>query len=204
MPQKRGSFVKDNAFMVAAIALPVAVAGLFILASGVPRWTVPPPAYDLIFKAQRPYTHPPPAVLADFNARNGRVEVTVRPSPPNSYMQSWALLRYRHDTMTVEEIALDLPGTMAADAEPETMPVEPLAMTRVSAQSTAPDGYQLRTRTSGSPGLVGDLFGMGRYRQTAALENNGRIVAVDMPASFGDPYQSPAFAVGWVLDEGAP
>lgn len=202
MPADRGSFLKDNAFMVAAIALPVVVSGLFILASAIPRWTVAPPTYDLIFKAQRPYTQPPAAVIADFNVRDGRVEVTIRPSPPNSYMQPWALLRYDHDTMTVEEIPFDVPPAMAEGAAPETRAVEPLAMTRVSSQSIAPDGYELRTRTSGSPGLVGDLFGMGRYRQTASLENNGRIIAVDLPAPFGDPYQSPVFAVGWVLEEG--
>ena len=38
MPEEsRGGFLRDNAFMVAAIALPVLVAGLFILASAVPR-----------------------------------------------------------------------------------------------------------------------------------------------------------------------
>ena len=47
MARSGGRFIRDNAFMVAAIALPVLVAGLFILASAVPRWTVPPPSYDL-------------------------------------------------------------------------------------------------------------------------------------------------------------
>ena len=202
MPYDRGKFLKDNAFMVAAIALPVVVSGLFILASAVPRWTVAPPTFDLIFKAQRPYTQPPAAVIADFNVREGRVEVTVRPSPPNSYMQPWALLRYDHQTMSVEEVPLDLPPAMAEGAAPETKIVESLAMLRLSAQSIAPDGYELRTRTSGSPGIVGDLFGMGRYRQTASLENNGRIIALNLPAPFADPYQSPVLAVGWVLSEG--
>ncbi|NOT26754.1 MAG: hypothetical protein HOP16_11695 [Acidobacteria bacterium] len=202
MPHDGGRFLKDNAFMVAAIALPVVVSGLFILASAIPRWTVAPPTHDLIFKAQRPYTQPPAAVIADFNVRDGRVEVTVRPSPPNSYMQPWSLLRYDHDTMTVEEIPLDLPPAMAEGATSETRVIESLATTRLSAQSVAPDGYELRTRTNGSPGIVGGLFGMGGYRQTASLENNGRIIALNLPAPFGDPYQSPVLAVGWVLDEG--
>jgi hypothetical protein len=204
MPYDRGRFLKDNAFMVAAIALPVVVSGLFILASAVPRWTVAPPTFDLIFKAQRPYTQPPAAVIADFNVRDGRVEVTVRPSPPNSYMQPWALLRYDHQTMGVEEVPLDLPPAMTEGAAPETKVVESLAMVELSPQSVAPDGYELRTRTSGSPGIVGDLFGMGRYRQAASLEKNGRIIPLNLPSPFGDPYQSPVLAVGWVLNEGAP
>jgi hypothetical protein len=202
MPHGGGRFLKDNAFMVAAIALPVVVSGLFILASAIPRWTVAPPTFDLIFKAQRPYTQPPAAVVADFSVREGRVEVTVRPSPPNSYMQPWALLRYDHQTMSVEEIPLDLPPAMAEGAAPETKAVESLAALRLSPQSVAPDGYELRTRTGGSPGIVGGLFGMGRYRQTVSLEKNGRIIPLNLPSSFGDPYQSPVLAVGWVLNEG--
>lgn len=199
----RGTFLRDNAFLVAAVALPAMVAGLFILASAIPRWTVPSPGYDLILKAQRPYNQSPPAVLVDFNVRDGRVEATLHPpAPPAAYGQSWALLRYDHETMRVEEIALDLPATMRQDEPPRTMAVESLAAIRVTPQSSAPDGYELQTRTNGSAGLVGSIFGMGRYRQSAALVNQGRIVQVNLPSPFGDPYQSAVYAVGWVIDEG--
>ena len=93
--------------MVAAIALPVLVAGLFILASAVPRWTVPPPSYDLLLKTTRPYNQPPATVLVDFNVRDGRVEATLSPPVPNGYAQQWALLLYDHETGNVEEIAID-------------------------------------------------------------------------------------------------
>ena len=88
MPEEsRGGFIRNNAFMVAAIALPVVVAGLFILASAVPRWTVPPPSYDLLLKTTRPYNQPPATVLVDFNVRDGRVEATLSTVVPNAYAQ---------------------------------------------------------------------------------------------------------------------
>ena len=189
--------------MVAAIALPVVVAGLFVLASAIPRWTVPPPAYDLLLKTTRPYNQSPATVLVDFNVLDGRVEATLRPPAPNVYAQPWALLRYDHETMSVEEIAIDLPATMAQGEPPRTIVVDRLAAIRVSPQTNAPDGYELQTRTNGSPGIVGDLFGMGRYRQTAALVNRGRVVEVNLPSPYGDPYQSPVYSVGWILDDGA-
>ena len=203
MAPNRGTFLRDNAFLVAAVALPTLVASLFILASAIPRWTVPPPGYDLILKAQRPYNQPPPTVLVDFNVRDRRVEATLRPPvPPDAYGQSWALLRYDHETMRVEEITLDLPAAMSVAEPPRTMLVASLAAGRVSPQTSAPDGYELQTRTNGSTGLVGDIFGMGRYRQTVALVNRGRIVQVSLPSPYGDPYQSAVYAVGWLLDEG--
>jgi len=202
MPEEsRGGFLRNNAFMVAAVSLPVVVAGLFILASAVPRWTVPPPSYDLLLKTTRPYTQPPATVLVDFNVRNGRVEATLSPPVPNGYAQQWALLLFNHETGNVEEIAIDLPAAMAQSEPPRTMAVDSLAARRVSAQTMAPDGYELRTRSSGSPGIVGDLFGMGRYRQTAALVNEGRVVGLNLPSPYGDPYQSPVSLVGWILEE---
>ena len=198
----RGGFLRDNAFMVAAVLLPVVVAGLFILASAVPRWTVPPPSYDLLLKTTRPYTHPPATVLVDFNVRNGRVEATLSAPTPNGYSQQWVLLLFDHETMNVEEIAIDVPAAMAQGEPPRTIVVDSLAARRVSAQTAAPDGYELRTRSSGSPGIVGGLFGMGRYRQTAALVNQGRVVEINLPSPYGDPYQSSVYSVGWVLDQG--
>ncbi len=42
-------FVRDNAFLIAAVALPLVVVGFFLLFTAIPRWTVPPPQHDLLF-----------------------------------------------------------------------------------------------------------------------------------------------------------
>jgi hypothetical protein len=196
-------FLRRNAFLVAAVALPALVAALFLVASAIPQWTVPPPAYDLVLRVARPYDAARPKVAVDFAVRDGRVEATVRPAPDNVYVQSWALLLFDHEAATLREIPLDeLPASMAGDDEARTIVLRALDGRRVSPQPAAPDGYELRTRTSGGTGLIGDVFGMGRYRQNTALVNRGRVVRLDLPSPYGDPYQSPVFAVGWVLDEG--
>ena len=202
MAASRG-FLKDNAFMVAAVALPVVVAAFFVLASAVPQWTVPAPTYDLVLRVARGYDASPAGIIPEFTVRNGRVEVIVRPAPPDGYVQEWGLLLFNHETMRVSEVQLDLPASMEVGESPRTIAIEALAGKRVSSQTVAPDGYELQTRSNGNSGLVGDLFGMGRYRQRAALVNGGRVVALDLPAPYQDPYQSPAYAVGWVLGEWA-
>ena len=45
-----GRLVRDNAFLIAAAALPVLVVALFLLSTAIPRWTVPPPAYDVLLR----------------------------------------------------------------------------------------------------------------------------------------------------------
>src|SRR5687768_5783447 len=132
MPDENGGgFLRNNAFMVAAVSLPVVVAGLFILASAVPRMTVPPPSYDLLLKTSRPYNQPPATVLVDFNVRNGRVEATLSPPVPNGYAQQWALLLFDLETGNVEEIAIDVPAAMAQGEPLRTMAVDSLAARRV-------------------------------------------------------------------------
>ena len=46
---------RSSAFLIAAVALPILVVGVFLVASAVPRWTVAPPAYDLLFRADGGY-----------------------------------------------------------------------------------------------------------------------------------------------------
>ena len=205
MARSLSGFLRDNAFIVAAVVLPVAVAAFFVVATLIPRWTVPPPSYDLVMRTTRPYDATRTGVVVEFAVRGGRVEATLRaPTPPNIYAEPSALLLFDHNTMSVREIPLELPTRMEEGEPPRTIVVEALSGRRVSPQAAAPDGYALQNRTGGSPGLVGDIFGMGSYRQTAALVNGGRVVRLTLPAPFRDPYQSPVYHVGWVLEEGQP
>jgi hypothetical protein len=206
MARSLAGFLRDNAFIVAAVVLPVAVAAFFVVATVIPRWTVPPPSYDLVMRTTRPYDATRTGVVVDFAVRGGRVEATLRPPPPpNVYAEPSALLLFDHNTMSVREIPLELPTRMEEGEPPRTIVVEALSGRRVSPQAEAPDGYALQNRTGSGPGLVGELFGMGRYRPTAALVNGGRrVVQLTLPAPYRDPYQSPVYHVGWVLEEGQP
>ena len=67
---------------------------------------------------------------------------------------------FDHTTMAVREIPLDLPANLEPGEESRTVVIEGLSKVKVSAQTTAPDGYKLENSTSGSPGIVGDLFGI--------------------------------------------
>jgi hypothetical protein len=193
--------LRNNAILVAAAALPVLVAGFFLAASAISQWTVAPPAYDLVFRAANQYAASPSRITVDFHVRDARIEAVVRPAVPNTYVQQWTLFLFDHVSGTVRELPLDVPASLPAGEESRTILVDGLGGRRVSAQRAAPDGYELQSRAAGAPGLVGELFGMGRYGYRAVLVNRGRTLPLSLPSPYQDPYQSPVIAVGWVVDE---
>ena len=190
------SFVRQNAFVIAAAALPVAVVVFFVLASMIPRWTVPPPAYDLVLRTEGGYDPAAPRVAVDYNVRDGRVEATARPLPANVNLAPAKLFVFEHATMNVREIAVDLPDLSEGDP-PRTFVVDQFEGRRADAGTTAPDGYVLEVRSRSGPGLIGEVFGMGRYDRAASLLNRGRVVPIRLPAD--QPYLYSLQAVGWLV-----
>ena len=199
MEEGRGGFLKDNAFLIAATALPLVVAAFFVASSIIPRFLVPPPAYDLVLRTDGIYDATSPRMAVDYTVRDGTVEATVRPIPVNTYLRPAALLLFEHKTATLRDLPVNLPRDLGENDPPRTIIVTALAGRRVVVQPKAPDGYQFEIRSRRGPGIVGEIFGMNHYDSGAALVNNGRIVPLTPPM----PYQYfTVQAVGWVVDEG--
>src|SRR5262245_42571774 len=196
MRERRRGFVRENAFLVAAVALPAVVVVLFLLASAIPRWTVPGPTYDLLVQAGGLYDQALPRVAVNFSVSDGRVEATVRPLNANAFPQLASLFLIDHSTFNVQEITFELPKNLKEGDPPATVVVEMPGGRRVTPGSRMPDGYELDTRSQRGGGLVGDLFGMNRYQQDTVLVNRGRIISITLPSPYR--YQSPVTAVGWL------
>lgn len=197
MASTAGRFLRENAFLVAAVVLPLAVVGFFVVATAIPRMQVPPPAYDLVLRADRPYGRVPARATLEFDVRDGAVSAVVRPMPPNTYLPSSGLLLFDHRTLQVREIPLDVPEVQEGDA-PRTIPVEALGGRRVVAETKAPDGYEFDSRTRRSPGIVGDLFGMRGQDRRPALVKDGRVIPLVLPPAYEGSYGvSP---VGWIVE----
>jgi hypothetical protein len=195
----QGGFFRNNAFLATAVALPVLVVGFFLLATAIPRWTVPPPTYDLVLRVGRPYDQPRPQVSVEFKVEDGRLEAIVRPVQKDQYAEQWSLFRFDHQTLNLQEIPFKIPDSLPPDSPAQTIVVDALSGRRVLVQAKAPDGYELRTDTNrGSAGLMGDLFGMRGYDQTVVLANKGRVVSLPLPSGY--QYLSPVSAIGWLTD----
>jgi len=201
-------FLQRNIVLVAAFVLPAAVAALFILATTIPKWTVPPPQHDLVLRVERPYASPPPDVSVEFSLRDGQVEAIVRPvvRPDNPslgmpYVQRWALLLFDHTAMQVREIPVDVPPSLP-QGETRIVPIDALAGRYVTAGETAPDGYKVASVSSGGGGgIVGDIFGMSRrYRPRIAIAKDGRTIELDVPVPYRDAY-TVSYPIGWIRDD---
>lgn len=191
-----GRLLRDNVFLVAAVALPLVVVGFFLLATAIPRWTVPPPRYDLLVKANS-YRHPLPSMHVDYIVSSAGVHAHVRPVPANGYPQHMALFIADHATGRLREVPVTLPDAMKPDDQPRDIAVEGLTGVRIVTTPEAPDGYRFDTRSRRGPGLLGDLFGMRRYDLGLVLVNGGRVVALTPPPS--SDHLSPATPLGWLV-----
>jgi len=199
--QGRGGFLRKNAFVVAAVCLPLLVVVFFVLASIVPRRLVAPPAYDLLIRANEVEAQPNSRVAVDFGVRDGRVEVVVRPLAAGGFATRSRLFLFDHATMNVSEVPVDMPEQIEYLREndpPRTRPVTALSGRRVLVQLRAPDGYQLQDRNTGNAGIVGELFGMRRYGSELSVVNRGRVVPIRLPLGFQQIYYAPISFVGWV------
>jgi hypothetical protein len=207
MADSRG-FLRDNAVLVAAFVLPAVVAVLFIMATAVPKWTVPLPQHDLLVRVDS-YGSPPPEVYVEFVVRDGRLEADVRPvvKPDNpnmgiTYPQRWTLLLFDHAEMRVREMSVNLPRTLPP-GESRTVVIDALAGRRVTAGDIAPDGYSVTGLNTGSGGggIVNDLFGMNRrYRRGIAIGRNGRTIELELPAPHRESYGT-IVTIGWIADQ---
>jgi hypothetical protein len=193
-----GRFLRDNAFLVAAGLLPVLVVGFFLLATAIPRWTVPPPAYDLIVKGYKPYSGDYRLKVSyDLDVRDGRLQLTVRPLATEQYQNKPVLFLVDHRTQNAREIPLTLRET-PPDA-PETTLLDPVPGRTLLDGAKSPDGYTLESRPYHSTGLLGDLFGMHSYQAGMVLLNRGRLIPVALP----EPFDSQVYFVAWVSNEGS-
>ena len=203
-------FIRENLVFIAAFALPGAVAALFLLATAIPRWTVPPPQHDLLLRIAK-YEPGENRLRLDFVVQDGRLEIVGRPVPGLDqsgnvpYVERWALLLLDHRSMQVREIPFKLPQPMA-DGELRTVAIDALAGRRVIAGDTAPDGYKVSSLNAGGGGggIVGDIFGMNRsYRRGVAIAKGGRTVQLELPPPHRDSYES-IVTIGWVVDDRQP
>jgi hypothetical protein len=189
--------LRDNAFLVGAVSLPVAVVGLFLLVTAIPKLTVSPPGYDLLLQTTE-YDRAHSSIGVELFVRDDALQARLR-VVKDAQTPRVRLWRFDHTTLSAREVPMDLP-TLDGDVDvAQTVVVEAVRGRRIVTDTKAPDGYQLRTPDGGGPGVIGEIFGMHRYGQPTAIVNRGRVVPIDIQTS--NQYQAPAF-VGWVVDGG--
>lgn len=194
-----GTWFKDNLFVVAAIALPILVTCLFALATVLPRYWVDDPQYDLLVSLDRHTQNQRPYQL-ELSVADGRLQAHAVSDRPNRYYSNQAEL-YRFNTRAGTLTPIDIPvGDIRVQQDGRT-PIElpeELQKLELLTESMAPDGYHFRHRYGGSPGLFGELFGMGSRRQVIAVEKDGRVLDVNTADKGRYRYYYNVEFLGWI------
>ena len=207
------SWLKDNLFVIAAIALPVLVAAMFILATSLPRAYVDDPQYELLVVIDRHDNESRPYRLR-YRVEDGQLSASATYVSRRRTYNEAELHRFSPASGTLKRIDVTMPAALKAelkalasddDQAPETdaLPVplpESLAQLRLHNNKQAPDGYTFRNRRGRGAGLFGELFGMSSRYYAMSVEKDGRVV--DVATDADDPYRyyySNVRFLGWIL-----
>lgn len=196
------SWCRENVFAVAAVVLPLAIVGLFALATLVPRWSVEDPHYDLIFSVDQTSE----IYGIRFQRDGNRLLASISYNQGQRTQQHSRLYRFRAEDMTVVEIPVSIPESVrtalqvedpARDVNIEEITValpQPFAL---DSQQLAPDGYRVRNEYDRGAGLFGELFGTHRRYNVFAIEKSARVIRIEYPDSSGY-YYGQVQPLGWV------
>jgi hypothetical protein len=198
MAQPSGRFLRDNAFLVAAVLLPVVVVGFFLLSTAIPRWTVPPPAYDLLLRSQKPYDSGRPRIAIEFEVRDGRVRSARTAAPDATCSRRSCSFRSQDDERQRVRSRRPCPARSAIRRDGVRRRGGRTSRRR---RDEGARRLRLETRTHHGPGLLGDIFGMNHYDIGLSLVNRGRVIPIALPEPYRSNYYS-AYFVGWVVDGG--
>jgi len=210
---QQASWIKQNIFLVAAVVLPIAVAGLFLLATALPRAFVDAPRYGfLVSLDEHRSSQSDYSVQLEVVGNKLRAEALYNPT--HRFYQDTRLYRFNPGTHSLTFIPLEVPDDVR-DALAELsetndgqlhrlsmrLPSEAAELSMLS-DPTAPDGYRFRSDYRGNSGLFGALFGMGRRGAMVAIEKDARVVEITPELEQADryAYHNVRF-LGWIIDE---
>ncbi|MCG6932513.1 MAG: hypothetical protein LJE57_02645 [Gallionella sp.] len=194
-------FLRENPTIAFGLGLPLVLAVVFLLISGIPALLVAPPQYDVLYMTG--YNNYPNGV--QISVVNRKIQVVYLGG--SAGYQKPRLWRYNPKTGGVQEITIMLPPGLTppgqrpapgAASKVTAIDVPDLDGLTIDPSSVAPDGYEF---SSGANGYSGDvytgLFYGARYASRAVLTKQGR--SIRLPNSGNTYYSNNIRFIGWVV-----
>jgi hypothetical protein len=195
MSRPLGSFLKENAVLIAGIALPLMLVILFTFARALPAKNVPDPQYKAVYALQPYYG----GFSYAFKIKDdGKLDVTFNtPDNPNNYVdnttQKAQIFIFDGAKNKTQTIDLDLP---ARDKEKKSVPIAVKEFdTLTLASGDAPDGYKFREESYSGSSLITEIFTYRSRHIPRAIVKEGREIPLE-----NQNYGNFVF-IGWVTKE---
>jgi hypothetical protein len=185
------SFLKTNIVLVVGVALPLLLMAFFYVAQRASVAGIDPPGYDAVIAVDYHdrWTDYPYRIVVD----EGKLVVRYRPGADGKTEDRRAPRLYVVDHATHDARALDIDFGSVEDGVVTDPDIDALNRNRLIPDPTGPDGYRFERQSRSSGGLVGNLFGFGRYRSGYTLKKDARVVPID-----GSSDWSQAQLIAWI------
>lgn len=197
-------FVKENPALAAGIGLPVLLVIFFTLATLIPKWTVAPPQYDLIFTVQD-YQCIGGEAKANFDYLSGKIKAKYSyPKKENNYANcndNQYIYRFNAKNMISREITFELPARKDGVHDWQQFEIAELKNLQIDNNPIAPDGYRFSAKDGYHSGGWFPFGGHHSYNGMN-ISKNGR--AIDLTPINRERYYSynDIRFLGWVVSEG--
>ena len=200
-------WIRENLVLVSGIVLPLLLVGGFFILSTAPRMLADPPQFDFLLVGYHyDYQHPVNYTLS-FEVRDGKLTGKALPnSTENATVsrQSARIIRYSARDNAFEELVYDLPENLDSMTESVPLNLGDAENLTLDKRKKSPDGYQFKfLGYRGRGGLLGEMFGMRRSRESHYILNqDGAHFILPDPSSDPYYYQNDLHFMGWVTAEG--
>lgn len=192
MSRPIGEILKENAVLVAGIALPVLLILLFTIARVIPAETVDPPTYKVVY-AVKSYPH-----NFDFKVTDGKLNTTYTPPKENYGGDGRKTVIYIYNPVSdsLETETLEVPD--AKEGQTVQVPVKKFDTIKLSADTKAPDGYEFKHNEYSNTSLVTEIFSSRSRYKPDRIEKDGR--SISLRTENNNTYNNVTF-IGWVVPE---
>lgn len=196
MSRPIASVLKDNAVLIAGIALPVLLVLLFAFARVLPEKVVADPQYRAIFLS-RSWNG-----LGTYNfdvGDDGKLALTYIKNkdtiPVQTPVEPNKILIFNGVTGTMDVIKVETPD-LPAGKDRVTVPVKGLETTKLSKDPVAPDGYSFRAESYRSSSLITEVFTYHSSHIPNSIVKDSRSIPITKPSG---PYYPYLDFLGWEL-----
>lgn len=190
------AFLKDNIAIVAAIVLPLVLAGIFALSTLATNIRVEDPKYDLLVATD----YYAGSAKFEFNVSDNKITVTYHPDSKdangyNTTRNMPKLWRVHMPEKKVEQISLSEPeGKRQSNVN-----VPALEGLKVQNVQPGPDGYSYENYYRYGNNFMTEIFAAdSSARNGIALEKDGRLVKIKVPDANNWGYNGQF--IGWIIE----
>lgn len=158
------SFIKENASLIAALALPIIFAAFFFISKQLTINDAPPPMHDFILSQNVEYNNSFDIKVIDNRLSVKFIYPTINNSNNLPHIQAPELYYVRASTMIAEPIGLNIPDDARTAFNNKagtsiTIPITRLEKINLSPIKISPDGYELdNSYYYGSGNLMTEIF----------------------------------------------